>query len=92
MLPRAHYALVAALLLTGCSAWQGRPRPYAVVGVASPARHNIEPRVGGELRWPGGAEVRALYEPWLRVEEPSSRGFPEEVGRFEIEASIPVGR
>ena len=84
-------AILCALALTSCAAFQGKPRPYAILGVASPARHNIEPRVGAEARWASGASIEAVYQPWFRVEDPSTRGFPEEIGRFSVETRVPIG-
>ena len=83
--------VVVALLLASC-AFKGPGYPYAKCGVGSPARHNVELRAGGGYRWETGAQVEATYRPWLRVEDPSTRGFPQEIGRFMVEAEMPLGR
>jgi len=83
---------LCALLICGCSAFRGPGQPYARCGVGSPARHNLEPMVGAGYEWQTGAEVEVQYRPILRVEEPSSRGFPQEIGRVYAGAKIPLGR
>jgi len=80
-----------AVLLTGCSGFKGGKRPYAELGVRSPARHNVAPKAGLGYEWKGGAQVEAGYEPYLRVEDPSTRGFPQEIGRFYLRSKIPLG-
>ncbi len=82
--------------LVGCSGirsgFSGHGRPYGRVGVGTPARHTIEHRLGLGYEWEGGAEVELNYRPWDRVDEPSTRGFPREVGRVYLDAKIPLGR
>ncbi len=92
----AVVALAAACAaLMGCSGirsgFSGRGRPYGRVGVGTPARHTIEHRLGLGYEWEGGAEVELNYRPWDRVDEPSTRGFPREVGRVYLDAKIPFG-
>ena len=85
-------ACIVIVTLAGCAGFQGGGRPFARVGLGSPARHNVEILAGGGYEWAGGASTEITYRPWLRVEDPSSRGFPQEVGRVFAEAKIPLGR
>ena len=84
--------LCALMAFGGCSAFQGPGQPYARCGVGSPARHNIEPMIGAGYEWQTGAEVEVQYRPWFRVEDPSTRGFPQEIGRVYGQVKIPLGR
>ena len=78
--------IAAAVILCGCESTQYR----AIVGVSSPGRHNVEPRVGIRAIHQDGVEYRVLYRPRLRIEDPSTRGLPREVGAFEIEVEVPL--
>lgn len=81
------FAILAALVLAGCSA----PSRWDAVGrCGSPGRHNVDASVGPRATWANGAYVEVLGGRRFRVEEPSSRGFPEEWQIF-AEASIPIG-
>lgn len=82
--------VLLALFLTSCSGFTGGREPYGVFGVGSHRRHNVSPIVGGGVRWDGGADLRATWEPQLRVEEPSTRGEPEELMAFRVEMEVPV--
>ena len=84
-------ALAVVAMTTGC-AFRGPGQPRAVVGVGSLRRHNIQPRLGMAYEWDTGAQVRAVWTPQLRIEDPSTRGEPEEIGAFLVEVEIPVGR
>ena len=84
--------MVVVLLLFGGCCFRGPGQPRAVVGVSSLRRHNIQPRLGMAYEWDTGAQVRAVWTPQLRIEDPSTRGEPEEIGAFLVEVEIPVGR
>jgi hypothetical protein len=83
--------VLAALMLFGGCAFRGPGQTYARCGLGSPARHNVEPMIGAGYEWDTGAEVEVQYRPWFRVEEPSTRGFPQEIGRVYGEVKIPLG-
>ena len=80
------------LLLAGCSAFSGPKKPYARVGAAFPAAHNLQPKVGGGVMWDTGARAELTYRPTLRIEEPSTRGDPEWMGGFYADVIVPLGR
>lgn len=82
--------LAAAVLLLGGCAFKGSGYPYAKTGLGSPARHNVEPMIGAGYQWDTGASCEIRYQPWFRVEDPSTRGFPQEIGRVYAEATIPL--
>lgn len=85
-------AAAACAALVGCSAFKGPAQTYGKAGVGTEAPHNINPMVGLGREWETGAAVEVRYEPRLRVDEPSSRGFPEALGRVFGELKVPLGR
>ena len=83
--------LVLLLLLPGCAAFQGKPRSYGVGKVDVPALHNIDTMVGYRGVWKSGAACEVLVGRRSRVDEPSSRGLPEQM-LFESRVDVPLGR
>ena len=70
--------ILACFLLTGCTAFCGKPQLFGVARGGTEARHNVDAEVGLRGQWRSGAEATITGGRRMRVEEPSSRGFPAE--------------
>lgn len=92
---------LAALLLTGCAAFRGRPTPCAVMGLRSENRHVLGATAGAALKWRTGAEVRATWDPTWAADDlgqggpftvqPGARvGQNPYLARGGVEAVIPL--
>ena len=87
---KAALAILAALLLAGCEAWHGHPQPRAIFGTQAYQRHQFGPMAGVGVHFPGGADVKAVYQPLLGDGSGSSREAMNEVLNYQLLCEWPI--